>query len=112
MLGATAGQALLGPQFRVTRQRGRLMPWPASAEVPADFGGADQAGNVGGADQAGNVGGADQAGNVPALGGAFVLATLHPSAVLRADNQDEAYAGLVADLSLAARALTPSSPRS
>ncbi|QOC94855.1 uracil-DNA glycosylase [Micromonospora craniellae] len=37
---------------------------------------------------------------------ARVLATIHPSAVLRADNQDIAYDGLVADLTVAARALT------
>lgn len=34
-----------------------------------------------------------------------VLATLHPSAVLRADDRDTAYAGLVADLRVAAAAL-------
>lgn len=34
-----------------------------------------------------------------------VLATLHPSAVLRADDRDAAYAGLVADLRVAAGAL-------
>ncbi|WP_348650221.1 uracil-DNA glycosylase family protein [Verrucosispora sp. WMMD573] len=32
-------------------------------------------------------------------------ATIHPSAVLRADNQDVAYDGLAADLTVAARAL-------
>src|SRR3954452_20664990 len=30
-LGATAAKALFGPSFRVTRSRGVLMPWPASA---------------------------------------------------------------------------------
>jgi DNA polymerase len=34
------------------------------------------------------------------------MATLHPSAVLRADDRDAAYAGLVADLAVAASALT------
>jgi DNA polymerase len=73
---------LLGPKFRVTRSRGELMPWPDAAEVPDDF----------------------PAGN----GRAFVMATLHPSAVLRSDDRDEAYQGLVADLTVAAEALTAS----
>jgi uracil-DNA glycosylase family protein len=78
-LGATAGQALLGPSFRVTKMRGQLLPWPESAYHAEDFA---------------------QAG-----GAAQLLATLHPTAVLRADDRDAAYAGLVADLTVAARAL-------
>jgi uracil-DNA glycosylase family 4 len=35
----------------------------------------------------------------------WVLPTTHPSAVLRADDRDEVYAGLVADLRVAAEAL-------
>src|SRR3954452_4714004 len=35
----------------------------------------------------------------------WVVATIHPSAVLRSQERDELYAGLVADLSLAARTL-------
>jgi DNA polymerase len=72
-LGATAGQALLGPSFRVTRSRGVLMPWPESAYRPEDFA-------------------------QPA--GAQIMATLHPSAILRADDRDAAYAGFVKDLQL------------
>ncbi|WP_131744677.1 UdgX family uracil-DNA binding protein [Frankia sp. Cppng1_Ct_nod] len=70
LLGATAGQALLGPTFRVTRMRGRLLAGPPGS-------------------------------------GARLVGTLHPSAVLRAepDRRDEIYAGFVADLRLAARAL-------
>jgi DNA polymerase len=70
VLGATAGQALLGPSFRVTKMRGRPLPGPPGAN-------------------------------------ATLLATLHPSAILRAepDRRDEAYAGLVADLAIAAREL-------
>jgi DNA polymerase len=61
-LGATAAQALLGPAFRVTKQRGRWLRAPLAARV---------------------------------------LATIHPSAILRAP--DEAarrreFEGLVADL--------------
>jgi DNA polymerase len=69
-LGATAAKALMGPEFRVTRQRGKLL----TPGVPID--------------------------------GAHVLATIHPSAVLRAgENREAMYAGLVADLRLAVDAL-------
>jgi DNA polymerase len=78
-LGATAAQALVGGEFRVTRSRGQLLPWPQSAAHPDDF---------------------------PVVPNAQFLATLHPSAVLRADNQDVAYDGLKADLALVAKALT------
>jgi len=77
VLGATAAKALFGPMFRVTRSRGQLMPWPASAEHPGDFPVAE----------------------------IRAMATIHPSAVLRADNRDVAYAGLVDDLKVAATAL-------
>jgi uracil-DNA glycosylase len=79
-LGATAAKALLGPAFRVTKSRGVLLAWPSAAYHPEDF-----------------------AGEVH--DGAFVLATIHPSAVLRADDRDEAYAGLVSDLTVVAKAL-------
>jgi uracil-DNA glycosylase family protein len=77
VLGATAAKAMLGPSFRVTQSRGVLLPWPDSAQRPQDF---------------------------PRLDGRLV-ATIHPSAVLRADDRDAAYAGLVADLKVAAEAL-------
>jgi uracil-DNA glycosylase len=79
VLGATAAQALLGPSFRVTKQRGVLVPWPESAYRPDDF---------------------DHSKS-----GAQVLATLHPSAILRADDRETAYAGFLADLAVAAKAL-------
>lgn len=82
-LGATAAKALFGPSFRVTKARGVLLPWPSSASAPEDFTRDDEA----------------------AHGAAFALATIHPSAVLRAQNRDEAFAGLVSDLTVAARAL-------
>ncbi|MFF9869783.1 UdgX family uracil-DNA binding protein [Streptomyces sp. NPDC013953] len=66
-LGATAGKALLGSDFRVTRQRGMLLPYEDRGET--------------------------------------LLATVHPSAVLRADDREAVYAGLVSDLRMAARAL-------
>jgi DNA polymerase len=73
-LGATAGRALLGSSFRVTRQRGVRMPLPESL--------------------------ADGATGT-------MVATIHPSAVLRADDADReaAFAGLVSDLRVAAGAL-------
>jgi uracil-DNA glycosylase len=77
VLGATAAKALLGPSFRVTKSRGLRMPWPASAQEPADF----------------------------PPGDGFLVATIHPSAVLRADDREEAYQGLVADLRVVAEAL-------
>jgi uracil-DNA glycosylase len=74
VLGATAAKALFGPSFRVTRSRGEVLPWPASARDPGEF---------------------------PAVDG-FAVATIHPSAVLRADDRDEALGGLVADLKVVA----------
>lgn len=78
VLGATAARALLGPDFRVTRSRGTRLPWPASAHPPGDFLEQDNA---------------------------FLVATIHPSAVLRADNREVAYAGLVADLTVVGKHL-------
>jgi DNA polymerase len=82
-LGATAARALFGPAFRVTRSRGTLMPWPSRADDPAAFArdGDDGARS------------------------AFAIATLHPSAVLRADDVTVAFAGLVRDLQVAGSAL-------
>ncbi|WP_298991674.1 UdgX family uracil-DNA binding protein [uncultured Pseudokineococcus sp.] len=71
VLGATAGRALLGPSFRVTKERGRVLERETS-RGPKRF-----------------------------------VATIHPSAVLRTpdDQREEARAGLVADLRVAAEAL-------
>ena len=68
LMGATAAQSLLGPSFRVTRERGRLLE---SDLAP------------------------------------LVTATIHPSAILRADpdERDDAMGALIADLRGAARAL-------
>lgn len=78
VLGATAAKALLGPSFRVTQSRGMVLPWPDSAQRPQDF----------------------------PREQAKLVATIHPSAVLRADDRDAAYKGLVADLTVAAQALS------
>lgn len=74
LLGATAGKAILGSGFRVTRDRGRFLDWP------------------------------DPGPGRPGR----LLATIHPSAVLRAPDAEArtaAYDGLVADLRVAAGAL-------
>jgi len=71
-LGAVAAKAVMGPGFRVTRQRGELLDPPDEI-----------------------------ADHVPA-----VLATIHPSAVLRAEDRESVYAGLRADLSVAAADIT------
>src|ERR1043166_3328635 len=66
-LGATAAQALLGRDFRVTRDRGRLLEWSPAPQV---------------------------------------LATVHPSAILRAPDDDartEAYDAFVAALRVVGR---------
>ena len=66
-LGATAAQALLGREFRVTRMRGIFVPSPFAPRV---------------------------------------LATIHPSAILRADERrHEEMEALVADLRVVADAL-------
>jgi DNA polymerase len=69
-LGATAARALLGPDFRVTKQRGEVL----ELATP--------------------------------MGMRPVLATVHPSAVLRAtaEERNEAFAGLVSDLRTAREA--------
>ncbi|NYI04751.1 UdgX family uracil-DNA binding protein [Allostreptomyces psammosilenae] len=73
-LGATAGKSLLGPDFRVTRERGTPLPLAPldGAREPTDV---------------------------------VCVATIHPSAVLRADDRDAVYAGLVSDLRVVAGAL-------
>jgi DNA polymerase len=67
LLGATAGQSVLGKSFRVTRDRGK----PLDSDLAH-----------------------------------LVLATIHPSAVLRGDDREELFDGLVGDLRLASAALT------
>ncbi|MFG2259551.1 UdgX family uracil-DNA binding protein [Streptomyces mirabilis] len=76
-LGATAGKALLGRSFRVTKDRGTLIPLPEYAVDERRHDDVE----------------------------CYVVATLHPSAVLRSDDRKAAYAGLVSDLKVAAGAL-------
>jgi len=86
-LGATAGKALLGNTFRVTKERGTLIPMP-----PDEADGENRPTRNGDA-------GEEEPSDC------YVVATLHPSAVLRADDREAAYAGLVSDLKVAAQAL-------
>jgi DNA polymerase len=78
-LGATAAASLFGPAFRLTQHRGAILAWPPEK---GDF-----------------------AGDRTPIQAA--LATIHPSAVLRAadDERAEAYDGLVRDLRTAAERL-------
>jgi uracil-DNA glycosylase len=87
-LGATAGRALLGTQFRVTRDRGRVMLWPPNGDA-----------------RPGPAGSGYSGGDPSRRRAVNLVATAHPSAVLRADDKEAAYAELVADLRLAARLL-------
>jgi uracil-DNA glycosylase family protein len=63
LMGATAGQSVLGKSFRVTQHRG--------VAIPSDL-------------------------------AELVTATIHPSAVLRGEDREELFAGLVDDLRLVA----------
>nr|WP_237693479.1 uracil-DNA glycosylase family protein [Streptomyces sp. SID2888] len=83
-LGATAGKALLGSSFSVTRNRGSLIPMPGLTLMP---------------DEGDGESGRDRAAE------RYVVATLHPSAILRSDDRETAYAGMRADLLVAAEAL-------
>lgn len=73
LLGGTAGKAVHGSSFRVGEARGRLLDWPEDGPT-------------------------GPAAHPPA----WVLATTHPSAVLRATDRDAALASLVDDLRVAA----------
>ncbi len=79
VLGATAIKALLGNVYKVTKDRGKLLPYQIPDRVADEREHATQA-----------------------------LITTHPSAVLRTPKEfrDKAYADLVADLKVAADALT------
>lgn len=81
VLGATAASSILGRSFRVTKQHGQPLEW-------ADYAAGSPLAEPGGG---------------PPLDDAMVVATVHPSAVLRSRERDAAYAGFVADL----RAVTP-----
>ena len=84
-LGATAAKALISPSFRITKDRGQLLPWtpPGADGVEA----------------------ADEDEDAPSQ--TWMLATTHPSAILRTPDESRAaaYDALVADLKVVAHAL-------
>ncbi len=87
-LGATAAKALLGNQFRITKQRGQLMPFePPRSGAGTLFDGGDD--------------------EDAAVHSTWIMATTHPSAVLRVgdDLREAAYDALVADLRVGLEAL-------
>ena len=82
-LGATAAKALISPSFRITKERGELRPWtPPGRDRPDED-------------------------DEDAPHQTWMLATAHPSAVLRMpdENRAAAYDALVADLRVVAGAL-------
>jgi DNA polymerase len=78
-LGATAAKAVLGPSFKLTEHRGEQLTLPPLEAADAE--------------------------NSEANPQPVTIATVHPSAVLRAPDRDEAYESFVADLRVAAKAL-------
>jgi DNA polymerase len=80
-LGAVAAQSIMGSQFKLMQNRGKLLPAPA---------------------------GLAEAQGAKAEGPEHVIATIHPSAVLRAPDSEarrQAYESLVADLKVVAKVL-------
>ncbi|WP_029430930.1 UdgX family uracil-DNA binding protein [Blastococcus sp. URHD0036] len=84
-LGATAAKALISPSFRITKDRGQLLPWTPPGVAAVDP--------------------ADDDEDAPHQ--TWMLATTHPSAVLRTpeDARPAAFDALVADLRVVATAL-------
>ena len=92
-LGATAARSLISPSFRITKDRGQLLPWtPPGVGAVADDGHQE-------AD--------DDEPDEGAPAQTWMLATTHPSAILRTPDADRpaAYDALVADLAVVAHAL-------
>jgi uracil-DNA glycosylase len=86
-LGATAAKALISPSFRITQDRGQLLPWTAPGVAAAEGEPADD--------------------DEDAPHQTWMLATTHPSAILRTPDEarEAAYEALVADLRVVAGAL-------
>ncbi|MGN6599889.1 MAG: UdgX family uracil-DNA binding protein [Actinomycetes bacterium] len=79
-LGATAAKAVISRGFKVTKQRGQLLPQPGPDSLLV--------------------------GTTALAHVRWFLGTVHPSSVLRAaDRRDEAYGALVADLAVVASVL-------
>jgi uracil-DNA glycosylase len=86
-LGATAAKALISPSFRITKDRGQLIPWTPPGVATAEGESADD--------------------DEDAPHQTWMLATTHPSAILRTPDEARAaaYDALVADLKVVAHAL-------
>jgi uracil-DNA glycosylase len=86
-LGATAAKSLISPSFRITKDRGQLIPWTPPGVAAAEGQPADD----------------DEDAPHPT----WMLATTHPSAILRTPDEarEAAYDALVADLRVVAHAL-------
>jgi DNA polymerase len=86
-LGATAAKALISPSFRITKDRGHLLPWTPPGVAAAAGGDADD--------------------DEDAPHQTWMLATTHPSAILRTPDEarEAAYGALVTDLKVVASAL-------
>jgi DNA polymerase len=86
-LGATAAKALISPSFRITKDRGQLIPWTPPGVAATDGEAADD--------------------DEDAPHQTWMLATTHPSAILRTPDEARAaaYDALVADLRVVAHAL-------
>jgi uracil-DNA glycosylase family protein len=84
-LGATAAKAMFGPSFRITKQRGQLVPLDTLGGEGSLFDEPEDA----------------------AVKSAWIMATAHPSAVLRVPEggRQAAYDALVADLRTGSAAL-------
>ena len=85
-LGATAAKALISPSFRITKERGQLLPWTPPGADTLFAAAADEE-------------------DTPHQ--TWMLATTHPSAILRTPEEARAaaYDALVADLKVVAHAL-------
>jgi uracil-DNA glycosylase len=92
-LGATAAKALISPSFRITKDRGQLLPWTPPGLVTAEDDGHQEAD--------------DDEPDEGAPAQTWMLATTHPSAILRTPDESRAaaYDALVADLAVVAHAL-------
>jgi DNA polymerase len=92
-LGAIAAKALISPSFRITQDRGRLLPWA----LPGLSGVVDD----------GHQEAADDELDEAAPAQTWILATTHPSAILRTPDgaRAAAYDALVSDLAVVTHAL-------
>jgi uracil-DNA glycosylase len=92
-LGATAAKALISPSFRITKDRGQLIPWTPPGLTAGTEDGHQEAD--------------DDEPDEGAPAQTWMLATTHPSAILRTPDESRAaaYDALVADLTVVAHAL-------